>query len=110
MSDASTLYFDVIINYVIIFIDISAGIVIGISVLRALLSFFRIESKRVMERILEKDPLRNNLVWGLLLGLDFEVGSDVLRTIIVPSLADIGALAVVVGLRIVLNWSLSGKK
>lgn len=44
---------------------------------------------------------------GLLLALDFEVGSDILKTILVPSANELSILAVIVGIRIVLGWSLS---
>ena len=43
----------------------------------------------------------------MLLALDFEVGSDILKTILVPSIRELTILAVVVGIRIVLSWSLS---
>jgi uncharacterized membrane protein len=43
----------------------------------------------------------------VLLALDFEVGSDILKTILVPSITELTILAVVVGIRIVLSWSLS---
>jgi uncharacterized membrane protein len=43
----------------------------------------------------------------MLLALDFEVGSDILKTILVPSITELTILAVVVGIRIVLSWSLS---
>jgi uncharacterized membrane protein len=43
----------------------------------------------------------------MLLALDFEVGSDILKTVLVPSLNELSILAVVVGIRIALSWSLS---
>jgi uncharacterized membrane protein len=43
----------------------------------------------------------------MLLALDFEVGSDILKTILVPSSTELTILAVVVAIRIVLSWSLS---
>jgi uncharacterized membrane protein len=43
----------------------------------------------------------------MLLALDFEVGGDILKTILVPSITELTILAVVVGIRIVLSWSLS---
>lgn len=41
------------------------------------------------------------------LALNFEVGSDILKTILVPSVTELKILAVIVGIRIVLSWSLS---
>jgi uncharacterized membrane protein len=35
------------------------------------------------------------------------VGSDILKTILVPSANELSILAVIVGIRIVLSWSLS---
>jgi uncharacterized membrane protein len=43
----------------------------------------------------------------MLLALDFEVGSDILKTILIPSANELSILAVVVAIRIVLSWSLS---
>lgn len=42
----------------------------------------------------------------MLLALDFEVGSDILKTILVPSVTELTILSVIVGIRIVLSWSL----
>ena len=43
----------------------------------------------------------------MLLALDFEVGSDILKTVLVPSFNELAILAVIVGIRIALSWSLS---
>jgi uncharacterized membrane protein len=43
----------------------------------------------------------------MLLALDFEVGSDILKTILVPSANELSILAVIVAIRIILSWSLS---
>jgi uncharacterized membrane protein len=43
----------------------------------------------------------------MLLAQDFEVGSDILKTILVPSFNELGILAVIVSIRTVLSWSLS---
>ena len=51
--------------------------------------------------------IRTRLARGLLLALDFEIGSDILKTILVPSFTELIILAVVVGIRIILSWSLS---
>jgi uncharacterized membrane protein len=37
--------------------------------------------------------------------LDFEVGSDVLKNIVVPTMADLAKLAIIVSIRILLGWS-----
>ncbi len=53
------------------------------------------------------ETIRLRRARGLLLALDFEVGSDILKTILVPSVRELTILAVIVGVRIALNWSLS---
>jgi uncharacterized membrane protein len=88
-------------------IDIAAGIIIGISALFALISFLKILTKSDIEQTQDKETIRLRLARGMLLSLDFEVGSDILKTVLVPSLNGLSILAVVVGIRIVLSWSLS---
>ena len=88
-------------------IDIAAGIIIGISALFALVSFLKILTKSDIEQTQDKETIRLRLARGMLLALDFEVGSDILKTVLVPSLNGLSILAVVVGIRIVLSWSLS---
>lgn len=43
----------------------------------------------------------------MVLALDLEVGSDIIKTILEPSEADLIALSVIVAIRIALSWSLS---
>jgi uncharacterized membrane protein len=95
------------VGYLTFGIDIAAGIIIAISAATALFAFFKILRKSPEEQTQEKETIRLRLARGLLLALDFEVGSDILKTILVPSANDISILAVVVAIRIVLSWSLS---
>jgi uncharacterized membrane protein len=88
-------------------IDIAAGLIIGISALVGLVSFLKILTKSTKEQIQDKETIRLHLARGMLLALDFEVGSDILKTVLVPSLNELSILAVVVGIRIALSWSLS---
>ena len=88
-------------------IDIAAGIVIGVSAILALVSFLRILRKPEIEQIHEKETIRLRLARGMILALDFEVGSDILKTILVPGIEELAILAVIVGIRIGLSWSLS---
>ena len=53
------------------------------------------------------DAIRFRLAGALLLALDLEVGSDILKTIVVPTPNELIILSVIVALRIVLGWSLS---
>jgi len=95
------------IGYLTFGIDIGAGMIIGISAFMAMVEFFRILRKSKEEQTVEKETMRLWLARGMLLALDFEVGSDILKTILVPSVTELTILAVVVGIRIVLIWSLS---
>ena len=95
------------VGYLTFGIDIAAGIIIAISAASALLAFFKILRKSPKEQTQEKETIRLRLARGLLLALDFEVGSDILKTILVPSANVLSILAVVVAIRIVLSWSLS---
>ena len=95
------------VNYLTFGIDVAAGIIIAISAFVALIAFFRILFKPAKEQTIDKETIRLRLARGMLLALDFEVGSDILKTILVPSITELTILAVVVGIRIVLSWSLS---
>ncbi len=95
------------VNVVTFGIDIAAGLIIGISAIFGLISFLKILGKSSKEQIQDKETIRLRLARGMLLALDFEVGSDILKTVLVPSLNDLSILAVVVGIRIALSWSLS---
>jgi uncharacterized membrane protein len=95
------------VGYLTFGIDIAAGIIIGISAIFAFIAFLKILRKPIKEQTVDKETIRLRLARGMLLALDFEVGSDILKTILVPSITELTILAVVVGIRIVLSWSLS---
>jgi uncharacterized membrane protein len=95
------------VSYLTFGIDIAAGIVIVISAGIAFVAFLKILHKSTMDQTLEKETIRLRLARGILLALDFEVASDILRSILVPSVIDLSILAVVVAIRITLSWSLS---
>jgi uncharacterized membrane protein len=74
------------VNIITFGIDVAAGLIIGISALVGLVSFLRILPKTTKEQTQAKETIRLRLARGMLLALDFEVGSDILKTILVPSL------------------------
>lgn len=106
-SDPLEQFIIVIINYITFGIDIAAGIVIGVSVVIAFIAFMRTLARRQKREASNGDVLRFRLAGGLLLALDLEVGSDILKTIVVPTANDLIGLSVIVALRIILGWSLS---
>lgn len=95
------------VNVVTFGIDIATGLIIGISALMGLISFLRILTKPTKEQTHAKETIRLRLARGMLLALDFQVGGDILKTILVPSFNELAILAVIVSIRIVLSWSLS---
>ncbi len=95
------------VNIITFGIDVAAGLIIGISALFGLVSFLRVLTKSTKEQTHAKETIRLRLARGMLLALDFEVGSDILKTILVPSFNELAILAVIVSIRIALSWSLS---
>ena len=73
----------------------------------SLISFLKNLKKSTKDRTMGLETARLGLARSLLLALDFEVGKDILITILVPSITEIAMLAVIVTIRIVLSWSLS---
>ena len=107
MSSEFSSFLEVFVNSITFFLDVGAGLIIGISAARALYSFLSIQEQSTKERAITKETIRISLVSGLLLGLDFEVGSDVLKTILLPSPSEVLILGIVVSIRVLLSWSLT---
>jgi uncharacterized membrane protein len=98
----------VIIDYITFGIDAAAGIIIGVSAVIAVIGYIKTLSRRQKAKeVSTGDTVRFRLAGGLLMALDLEVGSDILKTIVVPTTEELISLSVIVGLRIVLGWSLS---
>lgn len=97
----------VIVDYITFGIDVSAGIIIGTSVIIALIGYVKILGRASKGQATEGSTIRFRLAGGLLLALDFEVGSDILKTILVPTVNELLMLSIIVVLRIALGWSLS---
>ena len=57
--------------------------------------------------ITETDLVRERMGAHLLLGLDFFIAADIIKTTLAPSWENVGILAAVVGIRIVLSYFLS---
>lgn len=95
------------VGYVTFGIDIASGLIIGIVVFVAFYGVLRTLHHSQTQRATESKQIRVRLAGGLLLVLDFQVGSDILKTIIVPTLNEMAMLAIIVAIRIILGWSLS---
>ena len=88
-------------------IDIMVAVIIGITITIAFISALKILRKPANERTFAAETVRLSLARALLLVLDFIVASDILKTILVPSLSELSLLAFIVAIRIALSWSLS---
>jgi uncharacterized membrane protein len=88
-------------------IDVAAGVVIAISVIRGFIMYVKLLGRSPLEQTKEEEGIKRFVGNGLILALDLEVGSDIIRTILAPSESDLVALAVIVAIRITLSWSLS---
>ena len=95
------------IKYLALGIDIMAAVIIGITITIAFISALKILRKPTKERTLAAETVRLGLARALLLVIDFVVASDILKTILVPSLSELSLLAFIVAIRIALSWSLS---
>jgi uncharacterized membrane protein len=88
-------------------IDIAVGVVIAISVIRGFIMYVRLLRRSPLEQSREEEGIKQYVGNGLILALDLEVGSDIIRTILAPSESDLISLVVIVAIRITLSWSLS---
>ena len=100
-------FFSIFISYLTLAIEIMAAIIIAITITIAFISALKILRKPTNERTLAAETVRLGLARSLLLVLDFVVASDILKTILVPSLTELTLLAFIVAIRIALSWSLS---
>ena len=88
-------------------IDLLAASVIIISVIMAVISFLKILKNPIKDQTMDKESIRLRLARGILLALDFEIGSDIIKTMQIPGIKELLILGVIVTIRIVLSWSLS---
>ena len=100
-------FLPVFIDYLTLGIEIMAAVIVGITITIAFISTLKILRKPANERTLAAETVRLSLARALLLVLDFVVASDILKTILVPSLSELSLLAFIVAIRIALSWSLS---
>jgi len=88
-------------------IDVAVGVVIAISVIRGFIMYVKLLRRSPLEQSREEEGIKQYVGNGLILALDLEVGSDIIRTILAPSESDLISLVVIVAIRITLSWSLS---
>jgi uncharacterized membrane protein len=85
-------------------VEAAGAVVIFIGALIAVVQFVRALPRRDPHAFV---PVRLSLGRYLALGLEFQLASDVLRTAIAPSFAELGKLAAVAAIRTALNFFLA---
>jgi uncharacterized membrane protein len=94
------------IGYMTVIAEIAAGVVITLGVLRAVYHYFLHFFHPTRSEVAFITETRLNLGRTLILGLELTVASDILRTVVAPTRADILGLGAIVLLRSLLNYVL----
>lgn len=83
----------------VLLIELAGIIVIIVSMVRGLIGFIK-----------KEESIRIQLAQGIMLGLEFKIGSEVLRSVIVNGWAELGTLGAVILLRglltLLLHWEI----
>jgi len=97
--------FKQIAGYIALGVEASAALIIAYGAFQALYGAFRAVIEKRSQVGQRKDVWLNFGVW-LLLGLEFELAADIVRTAISPTWTDIGQLAAIGVIRTFLNFFL----
>jgi uncharacterized membrane protein len=93
-------------GYVALGVEAAAVVLIAIGALEALLHVLRPQIAGTASPGIRRAAWMTFAMW-LLLGLEFELGADVIRTAISPSWTQIGQLGAIATIRTVLNYFLA---
>ncbi len=91
------------IGYVVPFVELAGAVVVTVGAIRLLWSYARAGFPQVPARVAR---LRMQLGQSLVMGLEFQVAADILRTAIAPTWNDILELGALILLRAALNYFL----
>ncbi|MBW4644255.1 MAG: DUF1622 domain-containing protein [Goleter apudmare HA4340-LM2] len=100
------LWLKIIVGYLAAGAEIAAASVIGLAVIRGIFVYFRQVFSSSRQHFDATEIVRLQLGRVLVLGLEFAVASDILRTAVAPTRQDISNLAAIVLLRTLLNYFL----
>ncbi|MQA33189.1 DUF1622 domain-containing protein [Modestobacter roseus] len=92
------------VNVLVVIVEACAALVIIVGALWAFGRFVWVAVRQRDDRSFVS--VRLTLGRFLLLGLEFQLASDVLRTAVAPSFEELGKLAIVATIRTALNWFL----
>lgn len=95
-----------IVSYLAAGAEIAAAAIIGFGVFRSVFAFVNSLFSRSDRRFQSTESIRLQLGRTLVLGLEFTVAADILRTVVAPTRPDILNLATIVFLRTLLNYFL----
>ena len=92
--------FEDLVRILILLIEFAGIVVIVISMVRGFIGYLRKDGR-----------IRIDLAQGIMLGLEFKIGSEVLRSVIVTNWEELGRLAAIILLRslltLLLHWEIS---
>jgi uncharacterized membrane protein len=91
------------IGYVVPAVEACGALVIVIEVIRTIIQYLLVCVRR---ECAEMRPLRIRLGQAMVMGIEFQVAADVLKTALAPTWNDILLLAALIALRTVLNYLL----
>jgi len=97
MAEAEYL-FDLVVKAAILMIELAGIVIIVISMVRGFIGYLR-----------HSESIRIDLAQGIMLGLEFKIGSEVLRSVIVSGWNELGTLAAIILLRSLLPFTLGDR-
>lgn len=92
-----------IVTYISIFFSIFGAILIIYGGLRAIITILKVE---LFKKSSNYNLIRADFTSKIVLSLEFFIGADLIRTVIQPTLNEVIILAVIVGIRTVVGYSL----
>lgn len=95
--------FEIVVHFCILLIELAGTVVIVWSMFRGFIGFVK-----------KDEGTRIQLAHGIMLGLEFKIGSEVLRSVIVSSWNELGTLAAIILLRslltLLLHWEIEAEE
>ena len=93
-------------SHVALFVEVIAGVVITIGAIQAIIGLLNPAGRKPAKPFYRKKKIWLGFGVWLLLGLEFELAADIVRTAISPSWTDIGQLGAIAVIRTFLNYFL----